>query len=180
MTPRNRLSHLPRLIACLSIWLFASTAAHAIKNSADQPIHINARTVEANEKTGVAVYRGDVVIEQGPLSIKAERVEIRTRKNKTDLIRATGKPAELRRRPIEGEDAIQAEADRIDYHAADGKLDMTGNVSLRRGKDLFTGGALHYDLFTKGLTATGEDGTDGRVHAVIQPRQQAAETNPPP
>ena len=180
MAPRNRISHLIRLVACLSIWLLASPAAHAMKISADEPIHINARTVEANEKTGVAVYRGNVVIEQGPLAIKADRVEIRSRKNKTDHIRATGKPAKLRQRTDGGEDESQAEADRIDYRAAEGKLDMTGNVSLRRGKDLFTGGALHYDLITKGMTATGEDGYDGRVHAVIQPRQQADETTPLP
>ena len=121
-----------------------------------------------------------VRIEQGPLSIVADRVEIHSRKNKTDLISATGKPAKLHRQPNEGEDEIRAEADRIDYHVAGGKLDMTGNVSLRRGDDTFTGNTLRYDLNTRSLTATGKDGSDGRVHAVIQPRKQTAETIPPP
>ena len=180
MATRNRIPHFTRLFACLSMWLLVSPAVHAIKNNAGEPIHINARTVEVNEKTGVAVYLGNVHIEQGPLSIEADRVEIHSRKNKTDLVSATGKPTKLRRGADEGEDEIRAEADRIDYHVAGGKLDMTGNVSLRRGEDTFTGSTLQYDLNTKSLTATGEGGSDGRVHAVIQPRKQTAETIPPP
>jgi len=180
MALRNSISRLTRLISCLSISLLVSPAAHAIKTNVDEPIHINARTVEANEKTGVAVYRGNVLIEQGPLSIKADRVEIRTRKNKTELIRATGEPARLIRQPDEGEDEIQAEADRIDYRVTDGKLYMTGKVSLRRGKDTFTGGMVQYDLRTRSLNASGSDGADGRVHAVIQPRIQTPETTPQP
>jgi len=180
MATRNRIPHFTRLFACLSMWLLVSSAAHAIKNNTDEPIHINARTVEVNEKTGVAVYLGNVRIEQGPLSIEADRVEIHSRKNKTDLVRATGKPAKLRRRPDEGEDEIRAAADRIDYHVAGGTLDMAGNVSLQRGEDTFTGSTLQYDLNTKSLTATGADGSDGRVHAVIQPRKPSPETTPPP
>ncbi len=180
MAPRNNFSLLALAAMCFSLCVLAAPAAHATKKITDEPIHINARAVEANERTGEAVYRGNVLIEQGPLSISADRVEIRSRKNKTDLIRATGKPAKLQRRPEEGEDEIRAEADRIDYHVAEGKLDMTGNVSLHRGNDLFTGTAIHYDLDTKNLTATGEDDSDGRVHAVIQPRKQTGEMASPP
>ena len=180
MALRNRISCLTRLIACLSLLLLVLPVAHAIKNDVNEPIHINARTVEANEKTGVAVYRGNVLIEQGPLSIKADRVEVRTRKNITELISATGEPAKLIRQPDAGEEEMEAEADRIDYRVSDGKLDMIGNVSLRRGKDTFTGSTLQYDLKTKSLNASGGDGADGRVHAVIQPRIQPAETTPQP
>jgi lipopolysaccharide export system protein LptA len=180
MATRNRTPHFTRLLACLSIGLLVPPAAHAIKNHADEPIHINARSVEADEKTGVAVYRGNVLVEQGPLSIEADRVEIHSRKNKTDLIRATGKPAKLRRRPGGAEEEIRARADRIDYRVAAGELDMTGDVSLRRGEDRFSGEKLHYDLDSKNLTATGNDEADGRVHAVIQSRKPSAETTPAP
>jgi lipopolysaccharide export system protein LptA len=53
---------------------------------------------------------------------------------------------------------------------------MIGEVSLRRGDDLFTGSVLHYDLETQSLSATGDDQDNGRIHAVIQPRKQT----PPP
>ena len=70
---------------------------------------------------------------------------------------------------------MQAEANRIDYHVPDKKLDLIGNVTVRRGEDLFTGSVLHYDINAKSLTATGDDKIDGRVHAVIQPKKQVAD-----
>ncbi len=75
---------------------------------------------------------------------------------------------------------VQAEANRVDYRVSLGKIDMSGRVSLQRGEDLFTADVLHYDLNSKSLNAAGNDKGDGRVHAVIQPRQPAAEPAPDP
>lgn len=162
--------------------LTVASTAHAGRDDMDEPIRINARSVEANEKTGAAVYRGNVVAEQGRLSIKADRIEIRTKNNQTELIQATGSPVKLRQQPDATTEEIQAEAKRIDYRVSTRKLDMFGDVSLRRGEDLFTGSVLHYDLDAKSLTATGDDQSDGRIHAVIQPRKQTAPpaSNPAP
>lgn len=156
------------------LWLAAVPITHAARNDEDEPIRINARSVEANEKTGTAVYRGNVVVEQGRLSINADRIEIRAKNNQTELIQATGSPVKLRQQPDATSEEIQAEAKRINYHLSTRKLDMIGEVSLRRGEDLFTGSVLHYDLDAKSLNATGDDKSDGRIHAVIQPRKQTA------
>ena len=172
---------LPPVIYFL-LWLTAVPVTHAAGNDANEPIRINARSVEANEKTGTAVYRGNVVAEQGRLSIKADRMEIRAKNHQTELILATGSPVKLRQQADATSEEIQAEAKRIDYHVSTRKLDMIGEVSLRRGDDLFTGSVLHYDLDTQSLTATGDDQDDGRIHAVIQPRKQTAPptSNPAP
>ena len=175
MISRKHTSLISLIIICLSLWLLPSQTADAIKKDADEPIRINARSVVANNKTGVAVYSGNVLAEQGRLSIKADRVEIHTRNNKSELITATGKPAKLRQRPEEGAEEIQAEAKRIDYHVSDRKLEMIGDVTLRRGDDLFTGSVLSYDLETKSLSAKGNDGDEGLIHAVIQPGRQTIE-----
>lgn len=176
MKPRNPDSPALLPVIYFLLWLAPPPITHAALNDADEPIRINARSVEVNEKTGTAVYRGNVVAEQGRLSIKADRVEIRARNNQTELIQATGSPVKLRQQPDATSDEIQAEAKRVDYHVSTGKLDMIGEVSLRRGDDLFTGSLLHYDLDTRSLSASGDDQDDGRIHAVIQPRKQT----PPP
>ncbi|MHB8742353.1 MAG: lipopolysaccharide transport periplasmic protein LptA [Sulfuricaulis sp.] len=155
----------------LSFWLPATLAMPvAVENqNRDEPIHISARSVTANQKTGVEIYTGSVIVEQGGLSIKADRVEIRTHNNRPDFMLATGNPVTLRQQPQAGEEEIQAQASQVEYHVDDKKLDMLGDVTLHRGKDLFTGHVLHYDLNTNGLSAAGGDSKDGRVHAVIQP-----------
>lgn len=178
MTPRNVV--LPGLIASVLLSLPAAAVTQAATRDKDEPIRIDARAVEANEKTGVVVYSGNVVVEQGLLSIRADRLEVTARKGKTELVRATGKPAKLRQR-AEGENGeIRAEADRVDYRVSLRKVDLVGHVTLRRGEDLFTADVLHYDLDSKSLNAAGDKKSDGRVHAVIQPKQSDAEPSPRP
>ena len=165
---------------CLVAILLVTFAAQAASREDDEPVRINARSVEANDKTGMVVYSGNVVVEQGRLSIRADRVEIKTRKSKTELVRATGKPVKLRQRADDDSGEIQAEANRVDYHVSVRKVDLLGHVSLRRGADVFTADTLHYDLNTKALAAAGGEKGDGRVHAVIQPNKPAADPAPRP
>ncbi len=173
----SRRFRLTLLVLSLSAWLPAGTA-HALRQDADEPIRVNARSVETNEKTGIAVYRGDVQVDQGRLSIRADRVEIRTRNKRTDFIRATGKPAKLRQRADAQEEEIQAQADRIDYRVASGQIEMTGNVTVTRDGDTFTGNVLQYDLDDRTLKASGDESGDGRIHAVIQPARRDADAAP--
>lgn len=177
MSMATRDTVVPRLMIML-LSLMVVAMAHAAGPDEDEPIRIDARSVEANDKTGAMVYSGNVVIDQGRLSIQADRVEIMTRQGRTELVRATGKPAKLRQRAEGKDEEVRAEANRVDYRVTLGKIDMSGDVSLRRGADLFTADVLHYDLKAKSLDAAGDDKGNGRVHAVIQPRQSGAEPAP--
>jgi len=154
--------------AALALAVLAASAA-ALTGDADQPIHIRARRVEANEKTGVSTYRGDVVLTQGSLRLEADRLEVQVRGGSTERIRAWGKPARLRSRTDSGED-IRARAERIEYRAGERLLDLYGDVELHRGADLLTGAVVHYALDRGTFTAESEK--DGRVTAVIQPAKK--------
>jgi lipopolysaccharide export system protein LptA len=175
MKPHNACS---QFACCLLLLWFSTITANAAESSQDEPIRINARSVEANDKTGTVVYRGDVVAEQGRLSIRADRIEIQTRQRKAELVRATGKPVKLRQGSDGESEEFRAEALRVDYHFSQRKIDMIGQVSLWRGEDLFTADLLHYDLISKSLSASGNEQNNGRVHAVIQPRQPKSESTP--
>lgn len=158
----------------LALVAVAAPPARAADRDEDDPIHIQANSVEANDKTGAVVYRGNVQAEQGDLTIRADRVEIQTRDGRTELIRATGKPAKLRQKAGKENEEIRAEAGRVDYRVSTGKIDMHGKVSLRRGEDLLTADTLHYDMQSKSLSAAGDDSGVGRVHAVIRPKSAAS------
>jgi lipopolysaccharide export system protein LptA len=84
--------------------MMLTAAALAAGEDRTQPIEVRARSVEINEKTGVAVYRGDVVVRQGSLELRGERVEVRGRQNKPEQIDAFGKPAMAR----QGTDVLTA------------------------------------------------------------------------
>lgn len=147
--------------------------AHALKTDADQPINIRAHSVEANEKSGVSVYRGNVVMTQGSLRIEADRLEVTLRNGQPDLLRAWGKPAHMYTRTDAGED-IRAKAGRIEYHGKTRQIDLYENVELTRNTDMFHGAIVHYSLDDQVFTAAGGD--NGQVTATIQPARK--ETKP--
>ena len=160
-----------RLAGCVLAALLVTFVAKAASRDNDEPIRVDARSVEANDKTGTVIYRGNVLVEQGRLSIRADRIEIKTHNKQTDLIRATGNPVKLRQRTDGVSQEIQAEANRVDYHVLARNAELTGNVTLRRGEDLFTADTLNYELDSKNLVASSDDKGTGRVHAVIQPKK---------
>ena len=161
----------------LSLLPFSS---YARNSDGDNPLSIHARSVEANEKTGTAVYRGNVILEQGNLSIRADRLEVRARQNQTDYVVATGQPVKLRQQSDGQNEEIQAEAEKVEYHVTSRKVGMSGNVTLRQGTDLFTGHALHYDIDEKRLSAAGDDSMDGRITVIIQPKKTPTGSTPAP
>src|SRR5688500_10549659 len=75
--PASSLSASPKAIRVFSfvslplLLILTAVPAHAVKTDADQPINVRARSVDTNEKTGVTVYRGDVVFTQGSIRIQA-------------------------------------------------------------------------------------------------------------
>ena len=158
-----------RLCLLVNMALLCAPSAHALKSDADQPINIRARSVEANEKTGVSIYTGKVVMTQGSLQIEADRVEVTVRQRQTELIHATGKPLRLRTRTDAGE-SIRANAARLEYHEQTRRLDLYGDVELRRDADIFTGAVVHYLLDEETFTADGGDA--GQVSATIQPAKK--------
>lgn len=146
--------------------------AHALKSDAEQPINIRAKHVDANEKTGVAIYRGNVVLTQGSLRLEAERMEVTTRDGRAQLLRAWGNPVRLRARSDKGED-LRAQANRTEYHASARRIDLYERVSLKRDADVVNSAVIHYQM--ENGTFTAEGGNDGQVTAVIQPAPKEKE-----
>lgn len=146
--------------------LGVASSAWALTDDAAQPIQISARSVELNDKTGVAIYRGNVSLTQGSLRLTANRVEVTRRDNRPELIRAFGNPVTVRQRADSGDDIVISGA-RADYHADKKKLDLYGDVVLKRNADVVRGAVVHYDLAAQRFEAEGAH--DGQVTAVIHP-----------
>ena len=149
-----------------ALTLLITPTAHALKSDANQPIHINARSVEVNEKTGVAIYRGTVKLRQGTLHIDADHVEVTSRDQEIQAIRARGNPVKLRTRTDKNE-TIDAEAKRTEYFAPQRQLNLYDNVVVKRNDDVLRGAVVRYNLETRAMSAEGND--NEQVWSVIQP-----------
>ncbi len=133
----------------------------------EQPIHVKADRIEINQKKSTTLYIGRVSFTQGGISINAARAEASYKGDKIDTIIATGNPVTLYQ-PAEtpGQD-LHASALRLEYHALDSKVDLSGEVRLQQGTNVLLCNTLHYDLAESTLTAEG-DGADGRVAVTIE------------
>ncbi|MFZ1641955.1 MAG: lipopolysaccharide transport periplasmic protein LptA [Candidatus Contendobacter sp.] len=149
----------------------AAPMAAALPEDRAQPIHLEASRGQLDQKTGVSVYEGNVVITQGSMRLTADTVTIYVKDNNFQRMEATGAPANLRYRPTADKPEIQGASQRVEYDVAGAKVIMSGSARLTQGQDVFTGDRVEYDLKGDVVRARGA-GDNGRIQFTIQPRPQ--------
>jgi lipopolysaccharide export system protein LptA len=153
----------------------AAPAAAALPEDRSQPIHLEASRGQLDQKTGVSVYEGNVVITQGSMRLTADTVTIHVKDNNFQRMEAVGAPANLRYKPAADKPEMQGTSKRVEYDVAGAKVIMSGGARLVQGQDVFTGDRVEYDLKGDVVRARGA-GDNGRIQFTIQPRTQ----EPPP
>jgi len=141
--------------------------ARAADDERQLPVHLRADRIDADQKKGTSLYRGNVVFTQGTLRITAARAEVQNRASVVETITAGGKPVTFRHRPEGQEEFIEGEANRVVYHALTQHADLFGAVQVKRGRDLFRSAALHYDVENQSLI--GESTSERRVYVALVP-----------
>ncbi len=160
------------LVATLAL---ASPLVVALPEDRAQPIHLEANRGQLDQKTGVSVYEGNVIITQGSMRLTADTVTIYVKDNNFQRMEATGAPVNLRYRPTADKPEIQGASQRVEYDVAGAKVIMSGGAKLTQGQDTFTGERVEYDLKGDVVRARGA-GDNGRIQFTIQPQAQ----NPAP
>ena len=147
----------------------APPLAAALPEDRNQPIQLEASRGQLDQKTGVSVYEGNVVITQGSMRLTADTVTIYVKDNNFQRMEATGAPANLRYKPTVDKPEIQGASQRVEYDVAGAKVIMSGGARLTQGQDVFTGDRVEYDLKGDVVRARGA-GDNGRIQFTIQPR----------
>jgi len=149
----------------------------ALPSDKDQPIHIASDRAQRNTLSGETTYSGDVEMNQGTLSIRADHITIRSDKNnKASEIVAKGSPAHYQQIPETSKPLVIAKGDTIVYSIAKGQLVLTDNASLQQDDGtLITGSRIFYDTKASVVTANGggNDNNSGRIHMVIPPKAKS-------
>ena len=78
-----------------------------------QPIHLEASRGQLDQKTGISVYEGNVVITQGSMRLTADTVTIHVKDNNFQRMEATGAPVNLRYKPTVDKPEIQGVSQRV-------------------------------------------------------------------
>lgn len=148
--------------------------AHALSSDKDQPLNIDADTVEIDDKAGVSVYKGNVVATQGTLVLDADIVTVYSPQRELDKAIAEGNPARYKQRPDNKDEDVRAKAQRMEYYAHKEKLILLEGGHLWQGQDEFTGNRIEYDTRRDVVNASMSSSGKERVHIIMQPRKKTA------
>ena len=158
--------------------LFVPFMAMALPADRQQPIQIDSDTADIDNKKGVSVYRGDVVMTQGTTRITGDVITIYTRDRELTRVIAQGNKARAYYEELQpGEQGIvQAWGNTIRYDVDSDQIELIKNAQLSQKGDTFKGEKIDYNLTLQTVNAKGtpNQGDNGRVQMVIQPRQEKA------
>ena len=167
------LSNIYRSATVIAFWLLASAAAMALPDDREKTISIESDSAERNEKTGLTVYQGNVIISQGSILIEADEITLHYQDKKISRIECAGAPASYQQRPeVEGQLLI-AKAEHIDYLLGKDQIILKRNAVLSRNGTIIKGDSIDYDINNETWKAKGNDlGEQKRIQLVIPPSVQ--------
>lgn len=136
-----------RLLAALlpAILLLPLGPVQALESDKDQPISIEADSVDLDDRKGQSVYKGNVELSQGSIRIKADSITVSQRQGKSDHILATGRPVSFQQQSDGNKGMITGKARRVEYDANSDILYLIDAASLTQGKDSFKSDRITYD-----------------------------------
>jgi len=174
--------------------LFALVAALALPVAAEKADRGKPLTLESDQPGSfdllkqVLVLNGNVVISQGTMVMRADRVEVREGPDgfrSATAIGSTERPASFRQKRDGVDETIEGAAERIEYDGRGDTIRFVGKAAVRRLRgtataDEITGNVITYDNTSEVFSVQGGPSNvsptnpTGRVRAVLVPRESKA------
>jgi lipopolysaccharide export system protein LptA len=172
------------LLACC---LLAPAAAYAERADRDKPVNLEADQVTVDDNKQTATFIGKVILTQGTLVIRGDRMVVQQDADGFKYGVAYGNLASFRQKREGLDEYIDGYAERIEYDSKAEKLQMFVRAYLKKTNDDVRGNYISYEVATEffrvvggGKQAATEANPDGRVRAVIQPKPKDKPAAAPP
>jgi lipopolysaccharide export system protein LptA len=173
------------LVALVTAFLFVASVSPAeVYDRADRdaPIQITAEIMSGDLAAGLTVFEKNVVIVQGTATIRADRVEIRSRPqgeggtggaDSPDSMTAIGNVS-FHQEAGPNRRELDASGERGVFDRIADTVTMTGNPKLWQGKNVVTGDELIFRIGTDQYEVKGQP--DRKIKAVFYPQPKATPT----
>lgn len=181
MPPRRSLVSPWLPLGCLALCLL-TPAAHAERADRDQPVKLEAARVSVDDLRRVHVFEGNVVLTQGSLVIRSEKLVVTQDAEGFQKGIASGGSdglARFRQKREAKADSVEGEAEQIEYDARTEKAAFLRRAHIKSGLDEVHGDAIHYDGLSEQYLVTATPSAKpgapaSRVTATIQPKAKKA------
>lgn len=151
--------------------MLVSLSAAALKEDTNQPINIVSDNQSLDMENNVVTFLDNVVITQGSILIKANKVVI-TRppegSKQKETVEAFGNPVTFHQLLDDGK-PVDGKASKVHYDLGKEFLTLTGNAELKQLDSNINGDAITYDVKKQQLNASSL--ANSRVKTVLVPNQ---------
>ena len=160
--------------------LLAAAPACAERADRDKPVNLEADQVTVDDNKQTATFIGKVVLTQGTLTIRGDRMIVQQDADGFKTGVAYGNLASFRQKREGFDEYIDGFAERIEYDSKAEKLQMFNRAYLKKANDDVRGNYISYEIATEFFRVTGGGkqaatpaNPEGRVRAVIQPKSRS-------
>ena len=175
-------------VFCAVLWFFSSVSVLAaagqqsnfdVNKNSKLPIEINADSLEVFQDQSKAVFKGNVIADQGQMHLKSDVMTVYyANKDDKQAKNASGKSNSIKRINCDGHVFMTApeqtaKSDTGYYDTQKNFLEMVGNVVLTKDKNVLHGAKMDYDLNTGYSKLTPDAAVNnGRVRALFTPEDK--------
>jgi lipopolysaccharide export system protein LptA len=147
-------------------------ASYAGKEDFSKTIEIASQQSFLDRIAKTSVYRGNVLITQGSLELKAEEMQIDASSGEDkEIFVATGTPAQYSQQQENGT-MVYARANKIEYHRETRTLSLEGNAEVEQNSSSVKGNSIVFNMELEQIMAQGQNQGDGRVITILQPENK--------
>ncbi|GAB1719428.1 MAG: OstA-like protein [Nitrosospira sp.] len=178
---------MPAIISILMSWFLISSTgvAWAERADRDKPVHLEADKATVQDANKLATFMGNVVLVQGTLTIRADKMIVKEDANGFQYATAFGNLASFRQKRDGMDEYVEGWSERMEYDGKADKVQLFKKARLRRGHDEVHGEYISYDAVSEFFQVNGRGEasastpvqSEGRVRAVIQPKRKEQKSN---
>ncbi|MDR2208573.1 MAG: lipopolysaccharide transport periplasmic protein LptA [Azoarcus sp.] len=168
-------------LAASTVLLLAAMPAYGQLADRSQPINIDADRVAVDDRNKVHVFEGNVVLTQGTLTLKGDKIVIT--QNTAGFYNGvataqSGKLVTFRQKRVNDGTWIDGEAERIEYNNQIERAKLFNQGRIRNAGNMVRGQYIEYDIATESYFATdspersgaGKQSPEVRVTVTLQPK----------
>lgn len=173
----NNRHYICLIMLCSAFITLNSSTVYAEAADRDKPIELEADTVTVNDAKKISVYTGNVILTQGTLIIKGDKLTVHEDIEGFQHSTSIGNPTTFKQKREGTNEYIEGSSLRIEYDGRMDKVQLYTKASVKRGEDVVTGNYISYDANAEyaevlGGATESVGGKPGRVKAIIQPKKK--------
>ncbi len=163
-----------RVIIFFVVALFVSVVS-ALEGDQQQPITLESNSGFYDDKKGLSIYTGNVVVVQGSLRLEADKVIVYLQDKQITKMVATGHFVKFKQLPEEGQEEVHGKSLIAEYYPKTSLLILLKKAVVWQGVNSTASDHIEYDRISEVIKAGDSQSSSKRVHVILKPTNETNE-----